>query len=126
MTNQTNNIATTMVALYDFEAEEQPEISMKKGDQIEMLDMDPALNGWAYARLKKTGQEGYVPVSYLGTSNRANKDNKRSGSRSSSPKPTTRYENNKSEQNENINNRNYTNRNASYQRANYNDSSMNN
>ena len=57
-----------MIALYDFKAVEEPEITMNKGDSVEMLDMDPALNGWAYARLKKNGNEGYVPVSYLGTS----------------------------------------------------------
>ena len=67
MTNK-GNMATTMVALYDFEAEEDPEISMKRGDSIEMLDMDPALNGWAYAKSQTSQKTGYVPVSYLGTS----------------------------------------------------------
>ena len=63
----------TMIALYHFKAESEPEISMNQNDFIEMLDMDPALNGWAYARRKKDGKEGYVPISYLGTSQ--NKDN---------------------------------------------------
>ncbi len=63
-------ISAIMVALYNFDAEDEPEISMKKGDRLEMLDMDPALNGWAYTRKKADGSEGYVPISYLGTSPR--------------------------------------------------------
>merc|ERR1719445_836882 len=59
------NAFAVMVALYDFNAAEEPEISMKKGEPMEMLDMDPALNGWAYGRKKRDGVEGYVPVSYL-------------------------------------------------------------
>ena len=54
LANNVNSYAV-MIALYDFTAHEQPEISMKKGEPIEMLDMDPALNGWAYGRKQSNG-----------------------------------------------------------------------
>jgi len=69
----------TMIALYHFKAESEPEISMNQDEFIEMLDMDPALNGWAFARRKRDGKEGYVPISYLGTnSNKHNNDHHQS------------------------------------------------
>merc|ERR1719229_674289 len=39
---------------------------------MDVLDMDPALNGWAYCRRRKDNKEGYVPVSYLGAKPKAN------------------------------------------------------
>lgn len=81
-----------MMALYKFEADADPEISLKQYEHIEMLDMDPALNGWAYARRKRDGKAGYVPISYLGAlqSNRPHKHVKSGNlnqSRSTSPNP---------------------------------------
>jgi len=58
---------TLMQALYDFTAEDAPEMSMRRGDQLSVVDMDPALNGWAYCRRRRDNKEGYVPVSYLGS-----------------------------------------------------------
>eukprot|EP01084_Bolivina_argentea_P234279 394411_1 len=113
MSNQSGNqpqTSATMIALYNFDAEEEPEISMKKGDRIEMLDMDPALNGWAYARKKGDGMEGYVPISYLGTSapmNRPHKPKSGHPSRSTSPLP------NKPRYNDNRNN-NFRNNNSNF------------
>ena len=72
MSNQSNNATqigsiALVQALYDFTAEESSEMSMRKGEQMDVLDMDPKLNGWAYCRRRKDQKEGYVPVSYLGS-----------------------------------------------------------
>jgi len=119
--NTQNHPTATMIALYNFVAEDEPEISIKKGDEIEMLDMDPALNGWAYARKKRDGIEGYVPISYLGTSgnpnnNRSHKHSKASDpTRSTSPNPNMnkgRYDDkNNMNYNRNQNYSNYRNNN---------------
>jgi len=134
--NQQQNQATaTMIALYNFDAEDEPEISMKKGDQIEMLDMDPALNGWAYARKKGVnGVEGYVPISYLGTSNNSNNRHKhpknQNQSRSSSPNPNKqRYDDKNSYRNNNYrshqNNKFYQNDNHHQNQQNQNNQQQN-
>ena len=76
MSSSANPVSiATMIALYNFDAESEPEMSMKVNDYIEVLDMDPALNGWAYARRTRDGVEGYVPISHLGTSNNNNQQN---------------------------------------------------
>ena len=74
--NHQNEVISVMVALYNFNAEDQPEMGIKKGEVLDILDMDPALNGWAYAKRKRDGTEGYVPISYVGSPNNANHTNR--------------------------------------------------
>lgn len=50
-------------ALYDFQAEDDSELSMSKGDVLRITDTsDP---NWWNAQNEKSGKSGIVPQSYL-------------------------------------------------------------
>jgi len=51
-------------------------LTIRKGDELAVLDMDPALNGWAYAKRKSDGTEGYIPISYVASSTNNNNYNR--------------------------------------------------
>jgi len=49
--------------LYEYDAVDQNQLSIKPGEIIEITDDSPELQGWALA--KKGDQEGYVPADYV-------------------------------------------------------------
>jgi hypothetical protein len=71
----TNDVIAVMTAIYDFQSVEQCELSLTKGETVSVLDMDLALNGWAYTR-KQDGTEGYCPISYIQSTNNNNNNNR--------------------------------------------------
>lgn len=50
-------------AAYDFQAEDESELSMRKGDIVRVTDTSDA--NWWKAENEKTGQSGIVPCQYL-------------------------------------------------------------
>lgn len=55
--------AKLYVALYDYEARTDEDLSFKKGDQLEILnDMQ---GDWWYARSRGSNQCGYIPSNYV-------------------------------------------------------------
>ena len=62
----TGNTVKTFVALYDYDARTDEDLSFKKGDLLEI--MNDTQGDWWYARSKtnKTGKiEGYIPSNYV-------------------------------------------------------------
>lgn len=55
--------AKLFVALYDYEARTDEDLSFKKGDQLEILN--DTQGEWWYARCRTTSQCGYVPSNYV-------------------------------------------------------------
>lgn len=51
------------VALYDYEARTDEDLSFKKGDQLEIIN--DTQGDWWYARSRATGQCGYIPSNYV-------------------------------------------------------------
>ena len=54
-----------VVAKFDFEAQEQGELGLSKGDEITVLDKSDA--NWWKGRNKRTNKEGLFPVPYVVT-----------------------------------------------------------
>lgn len=54
--------AKKFVAMYDYDARTNEDLSFKKGEQLYILNME---GDWWQARSSKTGQEGYVPSNYV-------------------------------------------------------------
>lgn len=54
------------VALYDYEARTNEDLSFKKGTQLEILN--DTQGDWWYARSLTTGKEGYIPSNYIAQS----------------------------------------------------------
>ena len=52
-----------MLAKYDFDAQDSGELSMKKDDQIEVLD--EADKNWWMGRNLRTKKDGLFPVPYV-------------------------------------------------------------
>ena len=50
-------------ALYDFQAEDDSELSMRKGDIVRITDTSD--QNWWNAQNEKSGKTGVVPQSYL-------------------------------------------------------------
>ena len=46
-----------------FSATEENQLSLKKGDSVEIVDKNP--NGWTYCRIPATGAEGWFPHNFL-------------------------------------------------------------
>ena len=55
------------VGRYDYSARTAEDLSFKKGDLLYILNTDDG--DWWYARAKHSGQEGYIPSSYVGEYN---------------------------------------------------------
>lgn len=51
------------IALYDYEARTDEDLSFKKGNQLEILN--DTQGDWWFARSLYTGQEGYIPSNYI-------------------------------------------------------------
>uniref|UniRef100_T1HWB6 Tyrosine-protein kinase n=1 Tax=Rhodnius prolixus TaxID=13249 RepID=T1HWB6_RHOPR len=70
-TNQTstnpssNSIAKIFVALYDYDARTDEDLSFRKGEHLEILN--DTQGDWWLARSKSTKQEGYIPSNYINT-----------------------------------------------------------
>lgn len=54
------------IALYDYEARTDEDLSFKKGNQLEILN--DTQGDWWYARSLVTGAEGYIPSNYIAKS----------------------------------------------------------
>ncbi|VDK69858.1 unnamed protein product [Dibothriocephalus latus] len=50
-------------AVYDYEANEEDEVSFKEGDEI--LHGEPIDDGWMYGTVKRTGKFGMLPSNYV-------------------------------------------------------------
>ena len=51
------------VALYDYDARTDEDLSFKKGDHLEILN--DTQGDWWFARSKATKMEGYIPSNYV-------------------------------------------------------------
>lgn len=51
------------VALYDYDARTDEDLSFRKGEQLEILN--DTQGDWWLARSKKSRQEGYIPSNYV-------------------------------------------------------------
>lgn len=58
---QTN--ARIFVALYDYDARTDEDLSFRKGEHLEILN--DTQGDWWLARSKRTRQEGYIPSNYV-------------------------------------------------------------
>ena len=58
--------AKLFIALYDYEARTDEDLSFKKGNQLEILN--DTQGDWWYARSLVTGKEGYIPSNYIAKS----------------------------------------------------------
>ena len=62
--NEPNNLQTkTFVALYDYDARTDEDLSFKKGEHLEILN--DTQGDWWFARSKATKVEGYIPSNYV-------------------------------------------------------------
>lgn len=55
--------AKIFVALYDYDARTDEDLSFRKGEHLEILN--DTQGDWWLARSKKTRQEGYIPSNYV-------------------------------------------------------------
>ena len=51
------------VALYDYDARTDEDLSFKKGEQLEIIN--DTQGDWWYARSRSTKKEGYIPSNYV-------------------------------------------------------------
>ena len=56
-------MAKLFVALYDYDARTDEDLSFKKGDHLEILN--DTQGDWWFARSKPTKLEGYIPSNYV-------------------------------------------------------------
>lgn len=61
--NATNASAKIFVALYDYDARTDEDLSFRKGEHLEILN--DTQGDWWLARSKATKQEGYIPSNYV-------------------------------------------------------------
>uniref|UniRef100_T1IUH7 Tyrosine-protein kinase n=1 Tax=Strigamia maritima TaxID=126957 RepID=T1IUH7_STRMM len=57
------SMAKIFVALYDYDARTDEDLSFKKGEHLEILN--DTQGDWWFARSKATRQEGYIPSNYV-------------------------------------------------------------
>lgn len=50
------------IGLYDYSSSKNDKLSFKKGDLLYIIKKQAF---WWYARLKHTGQQGYIPYNYV-------------------------------------------------------------
>lgn len=60
------NSSKLFIALYDYEARTDEDLSFKKGNQLEILN--DTQGDWWFARSLVTGQEGFIPSNYIAKS----------------------------------------------------------
>ena len=58
-----NSTAKVFVALYDYDARTDEDLSFKKGEHLEIIN--DTQGDWWLARSKATKQEGYIPSNYV-------------------------------------------------------------
>ncbi|KAG4071699.1 hypothetical protein HA402_011853 [Bradysia odoriphaga] len=61
--NEPTSSAKIFVALYDYDARTDEDLSFRKGEHLEILN--DTQGDWWLARSKKTRQEGYIPSNYV-------------------------------------------------------------
>uniref|UniRef100_A0A182Q637 SH3 domain-containing protein n=1 Tax=Anopheles farauti TaxID=69004 RepID=A0A182Q637_9DIPT len=61
--NDSISTAKIFVALYDYDARTDEDLSFRKGEHLEILN--DTQGDWWLARSKKTRQEGYIPSNYV-------------------------------------------------------------
>ncbi len=61
--NEPNLQTKTFVALYDYDARTDEDLSFKKGEHLEILN--DTQGDWWFARSKATKMEGYIPSNYV-------------------------------------------------------------
>jgi len=61
--SQNLNMAKVFVALYDYDARTDEDLSFKKGEHLEIIN--DTQGDWWLARSKATKQEGYIPSNYV-------------------------------------------------------------
>lgn len=61
--NVNNSCAKIFVALYDYDARTDEDLSFRKGEHLEILN--DTQGDWWLARSKATKQEGYIPSNYV-------------------------------------------------------------
>ena len=57
-------VKSLYIALYDYDARTQEDLSFKKGEILEVNNEDLA-NDWWRARSRETGGEGFIPSNYV-------------------------------------------------------------
>ena len=58
-----NIVTKVFVALYDYDARTDEDLSFKKGEHLEILN--DTQGDWWFARSKATKHEGYIPSNYV-------------------------------------------------------------
>jgi fyn-related kinase len=58
-----SSTAKVFVALYDYDARTDEDLSFKKGEHLEIIN--DTQGDWWLARSKATKQEGYIPSNYV-------------------------------------------------------------
>lgn len=61
--NTVNTSSKIFVALYDYDARTDEDLSFRKGEHLEILN--DTQGDWWLARSKATKQEGYIPSNYV-------------------------------------------------------------
>lgn len=61
--SSSSSSAKVFVALYDYDARTDEDLSFKKGEHLEVLN--DTQGDWWFARSKATKQEGYIPSNYV-------------------------------------------------------------
>ncbi|GIY92022.1 tyrosine-protein kinase Src42A [Caerostris extrusa] len=61
--NISGHSAKVFVALYDYDARTDEDLSFKKGEHLEILN--DTQGDWWFARSKATKKEGYIPSNYV-------------------------------------------------------------
>ena len=61
--NGSGNLTKTFVALYDYDARTDEDLSFKKGEHLEIIN--DTQGDWWFARSKATKLEGYIPSNYV-------------------------------------------------------------
>lgn len=61
--NLSGHSAKVFVALYDYDARTDEDLSFKKGEHLEILN--DTQGDWWFARSKATKKEGYIPSNYV-------------------------------------------------------------
>lgn len=57
--------SAVVYALFDYDAQQQGDLSFKKGDSIQVLDRTQQVDGWWRGRHSQTGKEGIFPGNYV-------------------------------------------------------------
>jgi hypothetical protein len=61
--NGSSGLTKTFVALYDYDARTDEDLSFKKGEHLEIIN--DTQGDWWFARSKATKLEGYIPSNYV-------------------------------------------------------------